>query len=68
MSDVNYEYSDYSCDICGRIENYLVNEHEIIDHVPYGDQSVPMYSYVYSCNTCGSQVERNEQHDGIPDN
>lgn len=65
MSNSYYDYSDYTCNRCGSIENDQVNTLEIVDHVPHGDQSVPMYSYGYSCNHCGGEVEEN---DGIPDN
>ena len=55
-----YDYSDYTCSRCGPIENEQVNTLETVDHVPHGDQSVPMYSYEYSCNHCGGEVEENE--------
>lgn len=60
MAYSNYDYSDYTCDRCGPIKNEQVNTLETVDHVPHGDQSVPMYTYEYSCNLCGGEVEDNE--------
>jgi hypothetical protein len=57
MADSNYDYSDYTCGRCGPIQNEQVNTIVSVDHVPYGDQSIPMYSYEYSCNHCGCEVE-----------
>jgi len=47
----------YTCDRCGPVQKEQVNRLEIVDHVPCGDQSVPMHSFEYSCNVCGSDVE-----------
>ena len=52
--------SDYTCVTCGDIPAMDVVVHKFVDHVPYGDQSVPMYSYEYSCNYCGNEVEYND--------
>ena len=52
--------SDYTCYRCGPVHGDDVNSLEVVDHVPHGDQSVPMYSYEYSCNYCGSEVEYDE--------
>ena len=59
MSTKYYNYSDYTCNRCGPIQNEQVNTLESVERVPHGDRVVSMHSYKYSCNHCGGEVEEN---------
>ena len=52
--------SDYTCNNCGDIPSVDVVVHRFVDHVPYGDQSVPMVSYEHKCPHCGNEVDDDE--------
>jgi len=47
----------HRCNTCGPLTDDEVYTATTIDHVPHGDQSVPMESYERKCNHCGREVD-----------